>query len=80
MTNKTDRPSDKDATLTEFYALVNDGLASGVSTLTMDEIIAEARMKVEADWLAENKSAIVAYNKRIDEQGPLIKPIWLKKS
>lgn len=30
-------------------------------------------------WLVENKAAIEAYNKRIDEHGTLITPVWLKR-
>lgn len=32
----------------------------------------------ERIWLEQNREAIEAHNKRIDREGTLLKPIWLK--
>ncbi len=37
--------------------------------------VKEAR---ERQWLEENKGAIEAHNKRVDEHGPLIKAHWME--
>jgi len=41
--------------------------------------IAAASTNTDDKWLADNKTAIDAYNKRVHEQGTLIQPIWLQK-
>lgn len=41
-------------------------------------IRAEIKKVREEAWRKENAAAIEAYNKRIDEEGPLLKPDWFK--
>lgn len=41
-------------------------------------IIAAIQKAQEDLWLAQNKKAIEAYNRDIEERGLLLKPSWLK--
>ena len=41
-------------------------------------IEAAVKKAKEKAWLEENRGAIQAYNERIDRQGTLIKPTWLR--
>lgn len=59
--------------------LLRDAKALHVNTSRAAEAGIEAAVKAAKGeaWLRENKSAIEAYNERIDRQGTLIKPMWL---
>lgn len=81
MTDSPSRKKERAVAIAELQALIDDGLASGISTRTLDEIFEVARAEADARdkaWLIESKAAIAAYNKRIDESGTLITPIWLR--
>lgn len=41
-------------------------------------IAAALKRQKEEQWLKDNAKAIEAYNRRVDEQGLLLKPIWEK--
>lgn len=46
------RDQDRSAAITELQALIDEGIASGISTKTVAEIIAEARATADAEELA----------------------------
>ena len=46
------RDQERSAAITELQALIDDGIASGISTKTVAEIIAEARAAADAEELA----------------------------
>jgi antitoxin ParD1/3/4 len=46
------RDQERSAAITELQALIDEGIASGISTKTVAEIIAEARAAADAEELA----------------------------
>jgi len=46
------RDQERSAAITELQALIDEGIASGISTKTVAEIIAEARATADAEELA----------------------------
>ncbi|PPC86517.1 MAG: hypothetical protein CTY39_04870 [Hyphomicrobium sp.] len=58
---------------------ISEARSLRLNTLSAAEVGVELEVKKvkEAAWLSENKPAIDVYNKRINQSGTFLKPIWL---
>jgi antitoxin CcdA len=52
-------------------------LGMNMSQLTEKAVLQNLRLVKEEQWIKNNQKAIAAHNRRIEQQGLLIRPYWM---
>ena len=81
MRTETPSPGKKPVNLTIQKTLLDEARAMNLNLSQAAEagVRAAVRKAKEEAWLEENKEAIEAHNKRVEEIGTYITPLWMRE-
>lgn len=77
--NPADRRKPATVTIPESLLEQAKSLNLNISQAAEAGIAKAVKTRLEQQWLEENRGAIEAYNRRIEEHGTALTPLWLRE-